>query len=125
MTLPDAVTYALTHSSTVTTQVANVTNAQHLLALQRGVAHVYGIGAQANFTPLSAAGAPRVGSRLRPRPIPEKARLVAAGRKAVWPLIEDGRVKPVVDRTFALKDVTQAHAYMESGVHVGKILLTM
>ena len=38
MTLTDAVTYALTHSSTVTTQIANVTNAQHALALQRGVA---------------------------------------------------------------------------------------
>ncbi len=66
-----------------------------------------------------------MGSRLRPRSLPEKARLVAAVRKAVWPLIEDGRVKPVVDRTFAFGDVVQAHAYMESGMHVGKILLTM
>jgi NADPH2:quinone reductase len=66
-----------------------------------------------------------MGSRLRPRPIAEKERLVAAVRKAVWPLIEDGRVKPVIDRTFAFKDVAQAHAYIESGVHVGKVLLTM
>ena len=50
---------------------------------------------------------------------------MAAVRKAVWPLIEAGRVKPVVDRTFALADVAQAHAYMESGAHIGKILLTM
>jgi putative PIG3 family NAD(P)H quinone oxidoreductase len=78
-----------------------------------------------DFSMFQRKDAKMMGSRLRPRPIPEKARLVAAVRKAVWPLIEDGRVKPVIDRTFAFKDVAQAHAYMESGVHVGKILLTM
>ena len=78
-----------------------------------------------DFSVFQRKDARMMGSRLRPRPIAEKARLVAAVRKAVWPLIEDGRVKPVIDRTFALKDVAQAHAYMESGVHVGKILLTM
>lgn len=66
-----------------------------------------------------------MGSRLRPRALPEKARLVAAVRKAVWSLIEDRCVKPIIDRTFAFHDVVQAHAYMESGTHVGKILLTM
>jgi len=66
-----------------------------------------------------------LGSRLRPRPLLEKARLIAAVRRAVWPLIEDGRIKPVIDRTFPLREVAQAHAYMESGQHVGKILLTM
>jgi NADPH:quinone reductase-like Zn-dependent oxidoreductase len=55
----------------------------------------------------------------------EKARLVGEVRKAIWPLIEDGRVKPIVDRTFAFADAAKAHAYMESGAHVGKILLTM
>lgn len=63
------------------------------------------------------------GSRLRPRPIPEKARLVAAVRKAVWPLIERGDVKPVIDSTFALDKVADAHRRMESGQHVGKVLL--
>jgi NADPH:quinone reductase len=78
-----------------------------------------------DFSVFQRKDARMMGSRLRPRPIDEKARLVAAVRKAVWPLIEDGRVKPVIDRTFAFKDVAQAHAYLESGVHVGKILLTM
>ena len=78
-----------------------------------------------DFSMFQRKDARMMGSRLRPRPIPEKARLVAAVRKAVWPLIEDGRVKPVIDRAFAFKDVAQAHAYMESGAHVGKILLTM
>jgi NADPH2:quinone reductase len=78
-----------------------------------------------DFSMFQRKDARMMGSRLRPRPIAEKARLVAAVRKAVWPLIEDGRVKPVIDRTFTFKDVAQAHAYMESGVHVGKVLLTM
>src|SRR5690348_12446981 len=78
-----------------------------------------------DFSVFQRKDARMMGSRLRPRSLAEKARLVAEVRKAVWPLIEDGRVKPVVDRTFAFADVAQAHAYMESGVHVGKILLTM
>jgi putative PIG3 family NAD(P)H quinone oxidoreductase len=78
-----------------------------------------------DFSVFQRKDASMMGSRLRLRPLHEKARLVAAVRKAVWPLIEDGRVKPVIDRTFALKDVAPAHAYMESGVHVGKVLLTM
>ncbi len=78
-----------------------------------------------DFSVFQRKDARMMGSRLRPRPIEEKARLVAAVRKAVWPLIEDGRVEPVIDRTFAFTDVVRAHAYMESGVHVGKILLTM
>jgi NADPH2:quinone reductase len=77
-----------------------------------------------DFSVFQRKDARMMGSRLRPRPIPEKARLVAAVRKAVWPLIEEGRVKPVIDRTFALADAAQAHAYMESGAHIGKILLT-
>jgi putative PIG3 family NAD(P)H quinone oxidoreductase len=65
------------------------------------------------------------GSRLRPRPIAEKGRLVAAVRKAVWPLIADGRFRPVIDSTFPLAEANAAHAHMESGKHIGKILLTM
>ncbi len=78
-----------------------------------------------DFSVFQRKDAHMMGSRLRPRSLAEKARLVDAVRKAVWPLIEDGRVKPVVDRTFAFHDVVRAHAYMESGAHVGKILLTM
>jgi putative PIG3 family NAD(P)H quinone oxidoreductase len=77
-----------------------------------------------DFSVFQRKDAKMMGSRLRPRPIAEKARLVAAVRKAIWPLIEEGRVKPVIDRSFALADAAKAHAYMESGAHVGKILLT-
>jgi NADPH:quinone reductase len=65
------------------------------------------------------------GSRLRPRPIEEKGRLTAAVRKAVWPLIEEGRFTPVIDSTFPMAEVARAHERLESGAHVGKVLLTM
>ena len=78
-----------------------------------------------DFSAFQRKDAKMMGSRLRPRSLAEKARLVAAVRKAVWPLIEDGRVKPIIDRRFAFADAAQAHAYMESGAHIGKILLTM
>lgn len=78
-----------------------------------------------DFSTIQAKEARLTGSRLRPRPIPEKGRLVAAVRKAVWPLIESGQMKPVIDRTFPLAEVRRAHEYMESGAHIGKILLTM
>ena len=65
------------------------------------------------------------GSRLRPRPVAEKGRLVAAVRRAVWPLIASGDVKTIVDSTFPLRAVADAHRRMESGEHVGKVLLTV
>jgi NADPH2:quinone reductase len=63
------------------------------------------------------------GSRLRPRPIAEKGRLAGELRRNVWPLIESGAVRPVVDATFPLADAAGAHAHMEAGRHIGKILL--
>jgi len=63
------------------------------------------------------------GSRLRPRTEAEKARLASAVRKAVWPLIESGRVKPVIDSTFPLAEARRAHERLESGRHIGKVLL--
>ncbi|MGA9657927.1 MAG: NAD(P)H-quinone oxidoreductase, partial [Asticcacaulis sp.] len=63
------------------------------------------------------------GSMLRPRSADEKARLTACVRKRVWPLIEAGRIKPVLDRVFAFDEAAQAHAYMDSGVHTGKLVL--
>jgi len=65
------------------------------------------------------------GSRLRPRPVAEKGRLVSAVRKAVWPLIDSGDVKPIVDSTFPLRAAADAHRRMESGEHVGKVMLAV
>ena len=63
------------------------------------------------------------GSTMKARPFPEKARLAAAIRRDIWPLIESGRVRPVIDSRFALSDAAEAHRRMENGRHVGKILL--
>jgi NADPH2:quinone reductase len=64
------------------------------------------------------------GSTLRPRPVAFKAAIAASLKKNVWPLIEAGRIKPVINATFAAADAAKAHALMESNQHVGKIVLT-
>jgi NADPH:quinone reductase len=63
------------------------------------------------------------GSTLRPRPVAFKGAIARALREKVWPLIEAGRVKPVIERVFEARDAAAAHALMESGQHVGKIVL--
>jgi len=60
---------------------------------------------------------------LRARPAAEKAAVVAGVREHVWPLIEAGQVRPVIDRVLPLAEAPQAHRLMETGAHVGKILL--
>ncbi|MFT7324853.1 MAG: NADPH2:quinone reductase [Rhodoferax sp.] len=64
------------------------------------------------------------GSTLRPRSLAFKAAIAQACLKQVWPLIEEGHIKPVIHSTFAAADAAQAHALMESNAHVGKIVLT-
>jgi putative PIG3 family NAD(P)H quinone oxidoreductase len=65
-----------------------------------------------------------VATSLRARPAQEKAAIVAAVREHVWPLVEAGRVRPVVHSTYALADAASAHRELESSTHVGKLLLT-
>jgi putative PIG3 family NAD(P)H quinone oxidoreductase len=64
------------------------------------------------------------GSTLRPRSTAEKGAIAAALRREVWPLLESGRVRPIIDRTFPLTAAAAAHRLMESSEHVGKIVLT-
>jgi NADPH2:quinone reductase len=63
------------------------------------------------------------GSTLRPRTVQEKTQIAAALRANVWPLIEQQRVRPLVYRTFPLAAAADAHRLMESGDHVGKLVL--
>jgi NADPH2:quinone reductase len=63
------------------------------------------------------------GSTLRARPDAEKAAIAQAVQTHVWPWIEAGKVRPRVDSTFALDEVSKAHARMDAGGHAGKILL--
>ena len=63
------------------------------------------------------------GSTLRPRPIAFKGAIAAALRQHVWPLLEAGRIKPVIHTVFPAAQAAQSHALMESSQHVGKIML--
>jgi NADPH2:quinone reductase len=65
------------------------------------------------------------GSTLRARAVADKAAITRAVEKNVLPLIASGRVKPLIDSTFPLKQASAAHARMESGKHIGKIVLTL
>lgn len=63
------------------------------------------------------------GSTLRPRSADEKARLAAEIERVVWPWIAAGKLKPVIDATFPLEEAAAAHAHLEAGEHVGKVVL--
>jgi NADPH2:quinone reductase len=65
------------------------------------------------------------GSTLRPRTTEFKAAIAASLREKIWPLIEAGRIKPQIYRTFPLEQVAEAHKLMESSQHIGKIVLTL
>lgn len=65
------------------------------------------------------------GLTLRPQSVAAKARIAAALEREVWPLVEAGRIAPVIDRVFPLEEAAEAHARMESSAHVGKIILAV
>ncbi|MBO9547684.1 NAD(P)H-quinone oxidoreductase [Caulobacter sp.] len=65
------------------------------------------------------------GSTLRPRSADEKARLAAEVERVAWPWVAAGKLKPIVDETFPLTDAAKAHAHLEAGEHVGKVVLTV
>jgi NADPH:quinone reductase-like Zn-dependent oxidoreductase len=63
------------------------------------------------------------GSTLRPRTVDFKTMVADEIMRTVWPYVQGGRLKPVIDSVFSLEQVAEAHARMESGEHVGKIVL--
>ena len=65
------------------------------------------------------------GSTLRPRPVAFKAQIARELRERVWPLIEAGKIRPVIHRVFPLDQAAEAHTLMESSAHVGKIMLNV
>src|SRR6185503_2394056 len=64
------------------------------------------------------------GSTLRPRPVAFKGAIAKSLREKIWPLIERGRIKPEIYKTFPLEQAADAHRLMESSQHIGKIVLT-
>jgi len=65
------------------------------------------------------------GSTLRVRPVVEKGAIAAALKRHVWPLLDAGKAVPVIDATFPLQDAAAAHARMEEGSHIGKLVLVV
>jgi NADPH2:quinone reductase len=64
------------------------------------------------------------GSTLRARPVAFKAHIAQALRERVWPLLESGTVRPSIHATFPLAEAARAHAMMDAGEQIGKIVLT-
>ncbi|AXI78579.1 NAD(P)H-quinone oxidoreductase [Peterkaempfera bronchialis] len=84
-----------------------------------------GAKAELNLGKLLTKRAAIAATSLRARPLDEKTAIVASVREHVWPLIESGRVRPVIDRALPMAQAPEAHRLMESSAHIGKILLTV
>jgi len=88
------------------------------------IAFLQGPRAELNLMRLMLKRLTLTGSTLRSRSVEEKARIAGEVERVVWPWIEAGKVKPIIDSTFALDQAEQAHARLKSGAHAGKIVLT-
>ena len=81
--------------------------------------------ANVNFLRIMLKRLTHTGSTLRARAVADKAAIAKAIETHVWPLIAAGKVKPVIYRTFPLREAAAAHALMETSSHIGKIVLTV
>lgn len=87
------------------------------------IAFLEGGKAEVDFRPLMMKRQTITGSTLRARPDAQKAAIAVALKEKVWPLLETGAVKPVINKVFALEEIVAAHQLMESSAHIGKIML--
>ena len=87
------------------------------------IAFLQGSKADINFMSVMLKRLTLTGSTLRPQSIERKGEIAAALIENVWPLISSGKIKPVIYKTFALNQVAEGHALMESSQHIGKIML--
>jgi NADPH:quinone reductase len=78
---------------------------------------------EADFLPIMLKRLTYTGSTLRPRTVAEKAEIAAELEAKVWPVLAAGKCRPVVHATFPLRDAAKAHVMLESGAHIGKIIL--
>jgi putative PIG3 family NAD(P)H quinone oxidoreductase len=88
------------------------------------IAFLQGSTVELNLAPLMVKRQTLTGSTLRPRSVAEKGAIAAALKEKVWPLLEAGRIKPLIHATLPLADAAGAHRLMESSTHIGKIVLT-
>lgn len=87
------------------------------------IAFLQGPKAEVNFATLMTRRLTMTGSTLRPQSDLAKARIAESLREKVWPLLESGRVAPVMDSEYPLAEAARAHERMESSGHIGKIVL--
>ncbi len=87
------------------------------------IAFLRGSKAEIDLMPLMLKRLTLTGSTMRSQPPARKEQYIDALTTSVWPLFEDRRVAPVIDSTFPLEEAAQAHARMETGNHIGKIVL--
>ncbi len=89
------------------------------------IAFLGGVKAQVNFDPFLRKRLTFSGSTLRARSVEQKGAIAASLHEKVWPLLEDGTIRSVIDSTVPLADAAKAHERMESSAHIGKIVLTV
>lgn len=87
------------------------------------IAFLQGPKVELNFAQVMVRRLTITGSTLRPQSVLAKARIASALRTEVWPLLDAGKIAPVMDSEFAMDDAAAAHARMESSGHIGKIVL--
>lgn len=78
-----------------------------------------------NILPVMLKRLTITGSTLRPRSTQFKAEIAKNLKTRIWPLIESGKIKPVIDKVFTIDDIVKAHHYMDSGEHMGKVILKL
>jgi NADPH2:quinone reductase len=88
------------------------------------IATLGGLSGEVPFSQMMRKRLTITGSTLRPRPVAFKRVIAVKLQQHIWPLLEQGRIKPVIYQRFPLADAPAAHALMESSQHIGKILLT-
>jgi putative PIG3 family NAD(P)H quinone oxidoreductase len=87
------------------------------------IAFLHGSKAEIDFMPVMLKRLTLTGSTLRIRPVEVKRAIASSLKEKVWPMIEAGKLRPQLFKTFKLEDANEAHALMESSQHIGKIIL--
>ncbi len=89
------------------------------------IAFLGGSKVELDFLPMMLKRATITGSTLRPRGVEEKGAIAGELEREVWPLLDSGRIGPVIDSTFPLAQAADAHRRIEAAEHIGKIVLTI
>ena len=87
------------------------------------IAYMKGFKAEVNFAPLLMKRITMTGSTLRAQTFAQKAVMVQEIMEHIYPHLESGRIKPIIDSIYPLEQVEQAHGHMEGGQHMGKIII--